>query len=324
VPQITIARSAHEMAELRPLWQTLCSHSSSTVFQDFHWNLLALTMFAAREEPLVICAKASYGAAIVPAVLRRTDSCLRLLGEELFDYRTFLHQGDEEVLTGALATLAPLECHLEIVALREPRGLSRIDSRLEAFSAAPGIHVGDISADVFGASHTRLARNFRRLERLGYKLRIHRGDNTRLVREIYQRKAAQMPGSLFEDPLRVRFLVNAALFHPETFEIFTLEGNTRMAAALVTLRDRNTRRFYTGWFDPEFHKYSPALALIYEVTRRSLATEIHCDYMTGEQPYKLRLATRSTRLYRLCATPEQLAELSGSAPSDPRELARAS
>ena len=46
------------------------------------------------------------------------------------------------------------------------------------------------------------------------------------------------------------------------------------------------------------------------MTRRSLADGLDCDYMTGEQPYKLRLATRSTPLYRLCATPEQLADLS--------------
>lgn len=97
-----------------------------------------------------------------------------------------------------------------------------------------------------------------------------------------------------------------------------------MAAALVTLRDGNTRRFYTGWFDPALQKHSPALALIYEMTRESLAAGMDCDYMTGEQPYKLHLATRSTPLYRLHATPEQLADLSCPGFGDHRELARAS
>jgi hypothetical protein len=294
------------------------------VFQDFHWNLLALTMFADREEPLVVCARASYGAAIIPAVLRRQDSTLRLSGEELFDYRTFLHHGDEEVLMGALARLAPLGLPFEIVALRDPKRCSLMDSWLQPFSAAPGVAVGDISADAFGSAHNRLARNLRRLERQGYKLKSHRGDNSRLLREIYCRKAAQMPGSLFEDPLRIKFLVNAASCDPEVFEIFTLESDSRMAAALVSLRDGDTRRFYTVWFDPAFHKHSPALALIYEVTRRSLAAGIDCDYMTGEQPYKLRLATRSTRLYRLSATPAQLAELSQPGLVSMPELAQAS
>jgi CelD/BcsL family acetyltransferase involved in cellulose biosynthesis len=296
------------MTELRPLWQSLRQSETSTVFQDFHWNLLALTMFAGREEPLVVCARASYGVAIIPTVLRHSDSTLRLLGEELFDYRSFLHQGDEQVLASALARLALLRRPLEVVAVRKSHP-SCMGLPLLPFSAAPGVHRADISAEAFAAAHIRLARNLRRLERSGYKLKLHRGDDSPLLRDIYQRKAAQSPSSLFGDPLRIRFLVNAALFHPETFEIFTLEDGSNLGAALVTLRDASYRRFYTGWFDPVLEKHSPALALIYEVTRQSLAAGLDCDYMTGEQPYKLRLATRSTPLYRLRATPAELDEL---------------
>ena len=46
-----------------------------------------------------------------------------------------------------------------------------------------------------------------------------------------------------------------------------------------------------------------------EVTCQSLAAGLDCDYMTGEQPYKMRLATASAPLYRLQATPQQLAAL---------------
>ena len=86
--------------------------------------------------------------------------------------------------------------------------------------------------------------------------------------------------------------------------------NSSDAAALVTFRDDAYRRFYTCWFDSEFYKLSPAMVLIHEITRQSLASGINCDYMTGEHPYKLRLATGSMPLYRLQATPEQLASLS--------------
>ncbi|HEY6272335.1 MAG TPA: GNAT family N-acetyltransferase [Terriglobales bacterium] len=306
--QIRIIRSAQEMTELRPLWQSLRQSETSTVFQDFHWNLLALTMFAGREEPLVVCARASYGVAIIPTVLRHSDSTLRLLGEELFDYRCFLHQGDEQVLASALARLALVRRPLEVVAVPKSHA-SCMGLPLLPFSAAPGVHRADISAEAFAAAHIRLARNLRRLERLGYELKLHRGDDSYLLRDIYQRKAAQSGSSLFGDPLRIRFLVNAALFHPETFEIFTLEDGANLGAALVTLRDASYRRFYTGWFDPGLEKHSPALALIYEVTRQSLAAGLDCDYMTGEQPYKLRLATRRMPLYRLRATPGELDEL---------------
>ena len=96
---------------------------------------------------------------------------------------------------------------------------------------------------------------------------------------------------------------------PDAFEIFTLENDKRMAAALVVLRDGGSRRFYTGWFAPEYEKHSPALALIYEITRQSLAAGLDCDYMTGEQPYKMRLATNAVPLYRVRATADQLVVL---------------
>lgn len=309
MPQVTVTRSAREMADLKPLWQALCRNRDSTVFQDFHWNLLALTMFAGREEPYVVCARDSNGVAIVPAVIRHSDSTLRLLGEELFDYRCFLHEGDERALACALAHLALLDRRLEVIAARSPLSRS-MGLELHPFSSAPAVHCTDTSAEVFGAAHLRLARNLRRLERLGYKLQVHHGDNSHLVRQIYQRKSVQTLDSLFHDPLRVQFLVNAALLHPATFEIFTLENGEHLGAALVTLRDGRMRRFYTGWFDHRLDKHSPALALIYEVTRQSLAVGVDCDYMTGEQPYKLRLATRSTPLFRIRASPEQLAALS--------------
>ncbi|HEV7673325.1 MAG TPA: GNAT family N-acetyltransferase, partial [Candidatus Angelobacter sp.] len=67
-------------------------------------------------------------------------------------------------------------------------------------------------------------------------------------------------------------------------------------------------RFYTGWFAAEYEKHSPALALIYEITRQSLANGLDCDYMTGEQPYKMRLATNLVALYKVRASSEKLAE----------------
>jgi CelD/BcsL family acetyltransferase involved in cellulose biosynthesis len=145
------------------------------------------------------------------------------------------------------------------------------------------------------------------MERLGFKMRRCDGRDASLLRAIYAGKAAQHPASLFHDPARIEFLVSAAELMPDVFEIFTLENGPLLAAAVVTLRDNGCRRFYTGWFAPEYEKHSPALALIYEVTRQSLAEGLDCDYMTGEQPYKMRLATSSVPLYRVCAKPQELA-----------------
>jgi CelD/BcsL family acetyltransferase involved in cellulose biosynthesis len=296
------------MTGLQTVWEFLCRSERTTIFQDFQWNLLAVRSFAGREEPWIVCAQASYGLAIVPAVVRHSDASVRLLGEELFDYRAFLHEGDDAVLAYAIAELAALARPLEVVALREVDRKSVLDGLSQMpFSAAPQVRRADISADEFAARHGRLARNLRRLQCLGFELKACSGDNQPLLRSIYECKAAQDPSSLFQDKLRVEFLVQAAQLHPTAFEIFTLECGPRLGAAVVTLRDGDVRRFYTGWFDPCLEKYSPAITLISEVTRQSLAAGLDCDYMTGEQPYKIRLATASAPLYRLRATPQQLA-----------------
>src|SRR5256885_2923862 len=139
--------SARELENLRPLWETLASGAHSTIFQSFDWNLLALRMFSRREEPFVVCAENSNGAAILPAVVRRSDRSVRLVGEELFDYRSFLHQGEDEVLRAALAALAPLASSLDVVAVREgDRRAVFEDLELIPFTAAPLVNPAQVSA----------------------------------------------------------------------------------------------------------------------------------------------------------------------------------
>jgi hypothetical protein len=197
---------------------------------------------------------------------------------------------------------------MEIVAVREEdRDMVINELEIDPFAAAPGVSCAQISAEEFAATHARLARNLRRMERLGFELRSYDGANPMLLRSIYSAKAGQSESSLFHDAERVEFMVSAAGLMPQMFEVFTLENGRTMAAAVVTLRDRGCRRFYTGWFAAEYQKHSPALALIFEITRQSLAAGLDCDYMTGEQPYKIRLATNSVALYKARATAEQLA-----------------
>jgi CelD/BcsL family acetyltransferase involved in cellulose biosynthesis len=298
------------MQRLRPLWERLYTAGNYTVFQSFGLNLLAAERFADREEPYVVCAESDRGAAIVPAVLRHRDGTVRLMGEELFDYRVFLHTGDDEILRTAVGKLAELGSLLEIVAVREgDRNVVTDDLELLPFAAAPGASCAQVSAENFAAGHTRLARNLRRMERLGFELKRYDGANAPLLRWIYAAKAEQSASSLFHDPARIEFLVSAAAMMPDVFEVFALENGGQMAAAVVTLRDGGCRRFYTGWFAPDYEKHSPALALIFEITRQSLAEGMDCDYMTGEQPYKVRLATNSVALFRVRATSEELAAM---------------
>jgi len=309
-PRISVFQSAHEFPQVRPLWESILRGQTRTVFQNFELNLLAASLFRETEQPLVICAEASHGAAIVPAAVH-CDGSLRLLGEELFDYRSVLHGGDPEILRAALGRLAELGRPLEIKAVREIEAAALPqDLPLRPFCCAPSVDCGRVTADEFSAAHSRLDRNLRRLARAGFTVRRYSGDYPGLIEFIYRSKAAQTPDSLFHDPRRIEFMVQAGALLGNRFEIFTLEDEVAMGAAVVTLREESCRRFYTGWFSPELEKHSPALSLIYEITRQSLAEGLDCDYMTGEQPYKLRLANGSMPLYRVQATAEQLAVFS--------------
>lgn len=308
--KVRIATTAQELLEFRPLWEELITDSGCTVFQNFDLNLLAAKMFAGREVPHVVCVTDSRGIAIIPAVIRLRDVVIRLLGEELFDYRKFLHVGDQEALRTALAELAKLKMPLDVIAMREGALPGVCGLSLTPFAGAPIVRCSDTDADQFNRTHHRLPRNLRRLSARGYEIQRYDGENPQLLREIYRLKARQDPQSLFHDPERVEFMVNAALLQPELFEIFTLEREGQLGAALVTLRDGNVRRLYTGWFAPDLAKHSPALCLIHHVTCEALDEGMDCDYMTGEQPYKLRLATGSHQLYRVQATAQELARFS--------------
>ena len=308
--RINIVTSLRELEKLRPLWESIRKAGRGTIFQDFDWNLLAAEKFGDRETLLVLSAVSSYGVAIVPAAVRLRDHSLRMLGEELFDYRSCLHDGDEDVLCQALATLAQAGAPLEVVAVREcDRCAPLEDLELAPFTAAPSVNQADTTAEQFAAMHNRLGRNLRRFQRQGFEVRAYNGEHSALLRSIYERKAAHGPNSLFHDPLRAEFMVEAARIRANSCEIFTLEAGSQLAAALVTFRDDVVRRFYTCYFCAEFAKLSPSMTLIHEVTRQSLASGLDCDYMTGEQGYKLRLATGSMPLYKLKATSQQLAAL---------------
>ena len=177
------------------------------------------------------------------------------------------------------------------------------------FSEAPCVRPQEATG--FAVAHSRAGRLVRRLERRGAELKRYDGSATELLRRIYVRKAAQFSDNLFADPRRVEFMVQAAALAPAAADVFTFEILGAMIAALVTLRDGHVRRFYTTWFDDAWAHYSPGTALLFEVTWRSLAEGLECDYMTGTQRQKLRFSTGSIPLFRAEASAKQLAQIAG-------------
>jgi CelD/BcsL family acetyltransferase involved in cellulose biosynthesis len=130
-----------------------------------------------------------------------------------------------------------------------------------------------------------------------------------VVRRIYECRAQQsQAGNLFADPLRVEFMVNVCREAGRACQVFTLEHGSTLAAALVTFLDGNFRRFYTTYYDHAWARYSPGVSLLFEATRRSLEQGLNFDMMTGEQAYKLRIASERQELFQVNATAAQLEE----------------
>jgi CelD/BcsL family acetyltransferase involved in cellulose biosynthesis len=61
------------------------------------------------------------------------------------------------------------------------------------------------------------------------------------------------------------------------------------------------RHCYTIYYDSRWSDFSPGQLLLFEVAARSLAEGLDCDFMTGEYPYKNRVATARVPLFTVQA-----------------------
>jgi CelD/BcsL family acetyltransferase involved in cellulose biosynthesis len=277
------------------------------MFQSFSWNLAAACAFRS-EPPYVVAVEGGNGAAILPACV--AEGNISFLGDSLFDYRDLLADSSDAT-AAAWTRLAALRLPLSLTALYGARSQAHwrdMGFVPTPFVTAPGVRVADLNAIDFESRHHRSLRLLRRLNRLGVSFHEHSGRDSALLRAIYQAKAAQVLESgenLFTDPARRDFLIAAGGLG--ACDVFTFESAGTLVAALVTFRDGEVRRFYTIYYDRAWAHYSPGVALLFEVTRRTLASGLDCDYMTGEQPHKVRFATSSQPLFRVLADAEELA-----------------
>jgi CelD/BcsL family acetyltransferase involved in cellulose biosynthesis len=332
-----IIQNAADFQSVRSLWEQLAR--KATIFQSFCWSQLAASCFARREQPYVICCESDSGAALIPAVIRH-DGSTSLLGERLFDYRDVLHTGDETLLPRAWRRLCDLNRPFELTALRgEQRQQLWRGAQPQPFAYAPCVRSRDVSAmitagasspiscrDRFLAVHSRLGRHTRRIAKQAVVFRHHAGSERELVRFIYETKGKQATASenLFQDRARREFMVRIAAEKGSRCDVYTYETNSDLVAALVAFRDDAVRHCYTIYYDSRWSAFSPGQLLLFEVAARSLAEGLDCDFMTGEYPYKNRVATARVPLFTVAAGVEALPGIFPSSALQQREADAAS
>ncbi|PSH05125.1 MAG: hypothetical protein CXZ00_02925 [Acidobacteria bacterium] len=307
--KVETLRTAHQLDALKSRWQWLENHCDCTLFQSYELNRRAAEWFASREAPHVILAESDSGLTIIPAVRRERE--LGLIGETLFDYRDFLSAGDPAILEHAWRELAQAKLPLKVTALRGLQTRARWSSLLPSeFCNAPATRCCEITAQQFTTAHHKSAKASRRLAREGLRL-VRREANLGGIAEWLYRRKAEWSGkseNLFRDQMRQEFMLNIIHNNISISEIWTYETFTHsIVAALLTFRHRSRRHFYTIHHDSRWDRFSPGQVMIFDVTRESLAEGLDVDFMTGEYPYKNRLATAMVPLFRVAANPEQLA-----------------
>lgn len=316
--QVVIAQTPSEIQALASLWEHLLGQQTHSLFQRFSWNRLAAQVFSDRLAPYVVCAQSDAGSTIIPAAINTRADRIELLGEVLFDYRDVLQAGDAHLLHLAWGHVAQQHKPLHVLSLDQISAQDRwAELGVIPFAKAP--EVKDLSEEAFRLAHSRLGRQMRRLQKQGVVLRISSGTDSQTVRHLYHCKrthfATNETDNVFRDSRRCEFMVAAAALEGSACQVYTLEKDASLVAGLVTFRDQDIRRFYTIYFNPSWAHYSPGQALLFEITARSLGEGLACDYMTGEYPYKLRLANASRPLFRVDVDAEQLARRAQCAPT---------
>ncbi|MFL6301060.1 MAG: GNAT family N-acetyltransferase [Terriglobales bacterium] len=276
----------------------------ATIFHNLDWNLLALRTFT-EEKPYFVAVELESSATIIPVVVR--DREIRLAGGPLFDYRDVLHTGDDDSFRLGLEKVAELELPWNIQGIRAEAAHSLWAIPSQPWTSAPFVSLRNVSAKEFAEKHTRSRRALRRLADLGASVRMVPA-MPELIEQLYREKAKEPAGfgqNVFQDSRCVAFMRNVVSLPLTHCDVFLMEAAGQRIAALITFRDREVRRFYTTWMDQRWSKHSPGVALLYHAACETLAAGLNCDYMTGEQPYKMRFATGSVPLYRLeCSSAE--------------------
>jgi len=175
--------------------------------------------------------------------------------------------------------------------------------------------------------HSRLQRRTRRLANQAIEFKQHAGSERQLMRFILETKGRQPTPlrNLFQDRMRREFIARVAAEAASRCDVYTYETNSELVAALITFRDDALRYCYTIYYNLRWSDFSPGQLLLFEVAARSLAEGLECDFMTGEYPYKNRLATGRVPLFKVEVGPEALAEIfpSGTAEQGSAQLSGA-
>lgn len=290
----------HEDLDLTPLWG-LWSEAAESGGQSFfqrpepaqEW----LWAYAPWVRPRIrYCAGCG---AIVPWV--QWGERLITLGAGMFDYCDAI---------GA-PSVAALRAAAEVP--REVPGLRADSSWAAAWRAlapdwgaprhcAPFLAAG-LGAEELDCRHPKAAERLRRIARQGAWGAVTDPSSRAALLEWLLRQKQERMQALGRDNVlgapEAAWLRRMVARYPQFAELWRGEIGGRCAAGFLTWRGTGVRYGYLLAFAPEFARFSPGVLLLYHVLRECQREGREMDFLTGDQPFKLRFAAGRRDLFHL-------------------------
>jgi hypothetical protein len=273
-------------------WSAGASARSATVFQTFDFARHWIGTFAHAEVEIWVHS----GSSLVLPVARRNDR-VSLVGEGLFDYCDLVGPGaDGAVLERAADIMTAGDLKPRATGVRADSPFMDFWRRVGEgahFSAAPQ---RPASAGALG--HTRLAGRWQREHDAGACVREETDTRERraVLDWILERKQCHPANVL--GALERQWIETVVEHSPQLAEVWSLCRGDHIMSALLCWRYPPTRYCYTIAHEPADAALSPGILLLYFVVSRSMSAGWDVDFLTGEQDFKLRFATRRQPLQR--------------------------
>ncbi|HXR98412.1 MAG TPA: GNAT family N-acetyltransferase [Terriglobales bacterium] len=286
---------AAHVGKIEGLWGQAWRAGPATVFQTFDFARHWMATFSQAEVEIWVHTTSSL---VLP--LARRDGTVSLVGEGLFDYCDLIgpapYGTDGPVLQQAAEIVMAGNARPRATGVRADSRFSDFWRRLgegRYFSAAP-----QRPADAGALGHTRIARRWQRAEHAG--VRAHEETEMRERRAtldwILERKQHHPANMLGE--LERQWIETVVEHSPHLAEVWSLRRGEHIMSGLLCWRCPPTRYCYTIAHEPSDAALSPGILLLYFVVNRSMSSGWDIDFLTGEQAFKLRFATRRQPLHR--------------------------
>ncbi|MGH9481590.1 MAG: GNAT family N-acetyltransferase [Terriglobales bacterium] len=286
-----------DLAPVAEVWEAAFRARPASIFQSFtfarHWAAAfrqeaAVQVWFCRNPPLV-----------APLVVR--EDRLGLIGEGLFDYLDLIGEAPARWLyeVAELAQRASWSsAQFTGVPRHSPHGAfwQALGGTSAEYAAAPlRTEGGDVDAE-----HPRLAA---RWDAAGVELRLETelAVRRRVLAWLFDRKARALAARGERNVLGAneqRWLAAMAENEPGLTELWSLRRGGEILAALLCWRTAAVRYAYTLSYEQRCAALSPGVLLLYAVVRQTMNQRRAFNFLTGDQAFKLRLATDRDPLLR--------------------------